>query len=44
VDDLFEENRRAVIFFDSGDPITAAKVLEPIEEHLEAERRVAAGA
>jgi predicted Zn-dependent protease len=30
VDDLFEEYRRAVIFFDAGDPITAAKVLEPI--------------
>lgn len=30
VDDLFEEYRRAVIFFDSGDPISAAKVLEPI--------------
>lgn len=32
VDDLFEEYRRAVIFFDAGDPITAAKVLEPIVE------------
>ncbi len=32
VDDLFDEYRRAVIFFDAGDPITAAKVLEPIVE------------
>jgi len=30
VDDLFDEYRRAVIFFDAGDPITAAQVLEPI--------------
>lgn len=30
MDDLYDEYRRAVIFFDSGDPITAAKVLEPI--------------
>lgn len=30
MDELFEEYRRAVIFFDAGDPITAAKVLEPI--------------
>jgi predicted Zn-dependent protease len=29
-DDLFDEYRRAVIFFDAGDPVTAAKVLEPI--------------
>jgi cytochrome c-type biogenesis protein CcmH/NrfG len=32
VDDLLAEYRRAVIFFDAGDPITAAKVLEPIVE------------
>jgi predicted Zn-dependent protease len=32
VDDLFEEYRRAVIFFDAGDPITAATVLAPIVE------------
>jgi predicted Zn-dependent protease len=31
-DELFDEYRRAVIFFDAGDPITAAKVLEPIVE------------
>jgi predicted Zn-dependent protease len=30
VDDLFDEYRRAVIFFDAGDPVTAAQVLEPI--------------
>lgn len=30
VDDLYDEYRRANIFFDSGDSITAAKVLEPI--------------
>jgi Flp pilus assembly protein TadD len=30
MDDLLAEYRRAVIFFDSGDPITAARILEPI--------------
>ncbi len=30
MDDLDDEYRRAVIFFDAGDPITAAQVLEPI--------------
>jgi len=30
VDDLLAEYRRAVIFFDAGDPITSAKILEPI--------------
>lgn len=30
MDDLFEEYRRAVVFLDSGDPISAAKILEPI--------------
>jgi predicted Zn-dependent protease len=28
--DLLEEYRRAVMFFDAGDPIRAAKLLEPI--------------
>ncbi len=28
--ELFDEYRRAVTFFDAGDPISAAKVLEPI--------------
>jgi predicted Zn-dependent protease len=32
VDDLLAEYRRAVIFFDAGDSITAAKILEPIVE------------
>ena len=29
-DDLFAEYRRAIIFFEAGDSISAAKVLEPI--------------
>jgi len=31
-DDLFDEYRRAVIFFDAGDHISAARVLAPIVE------------
>jgi predicted Zn-dependent protease len=30
VDDLLEEYRRATMFFDAGDPIRAARLLEPI--------------
>ena len=32
VDDLLEEYRRATMFFDAGDPIRAARLLEPIVE------------
>jgi hypothetical protein len=32
VDDLLEEYRRATVFFDAGDPIRAAQILEPIVE------------
>jgi Putative Zn-dependent protease, contains TPR repeats len=30
MDDLFEEYRRAVVFLESGDPLSAAKILEPM--------------
>ena len=32
VDDLLEEYRRATMFFDAGDPVRAARMLEPIVE------------